>query len=212
MGDASTNRDRCCRGGRECPRATGSPRRLVPPSSGSQDRRPSPPSTPSRPLKFSETKQACVHLSSPPDHNQRTRKAEVLVTRYRPASVRHCRQTTIGIGATGRKRAACDRIRALHPSARSAACLEPTASRRRHRVAPDRGDAHFARRSAIAARRIPSIAKRRAASRAVTSSLPVAGFSIIEAASLSEAIDIVSRVPSAVAHGVVEVWPLEQAS
>src|SRR5262249_45224788 len=63
VGDASTNRDRCCRGGRECPRATGSPRRLVPPSSGSQDRRPSPPSTPSRPLKFSETKQACVHLS-----------------------------------------------------------------------------------------------------------------------------------------------------
>jgi hypothetical protein len=138
VGDASTNRDRCCRGGRECPRATGSPRRLVPPSSGSQDRRPSPPSTPSRPLKFSETKQACVHLSSPPDHT------EVLVTRYRPASVRHCRQTTIGIGATGRKRAACDGIRALHPSARSAAGLEPTASRRRHRVAPDRGDAHFA--------------------------------------------------------------------
>jgi hypothetical protein len=46
----------------------------------------------------------------------------------------------------------------------------------------------------------------------MTSSLPVAGFAIIEAASLSEAIDIVSRVPCAVAHGVVEVWPLEQAS
>jgi hypothetical protein len=46
----------------------------------------------------------------------------------------------------------------------------------------------------------------------MTSSLPVAGFAIIEAASLSEAIDIVSRVPCAVAHGVVEVWPLKQAS
>jgi hypothetical protein len=43
-------------------------------------------------------------------------------------------------------------------------------------------------------------------------SLPVAGFAIIEAASLSEAIEMVSRVPCAVAHGVVEVWPLQQAS
>ena len=41
------------------------------------------------------------------------------------------------------------------------------------------------------------------------SSLPVAGFAIIEAADLTEAIDIVSRTPCAVAHGVVEVWPLE---
>ena len=46
----------------------------------------------------------------------------------------------------------------------------------------------------------------------MASSLPVAGFAIIEAASLSEAIDMVSRTPCAVAHGVVEVWPLEQAS
>ncbi|MBC8166199.1 MAG: transcription initiation protein [Bryobacteraceae bacterium] len=46
----------------------------------------------------------------------------------------------------------------------------------------------------------------------MTSSLPVAGFAIIEAANLAEAIDIVSRVPCAVAHGVVEVWPLEQPS
>ncbi len=44
------------------------------------------------------------------------------------------------------------------------------------------------------------------------SSLPVAGFAIIEAASLAEAIDMVSRTPCAVAHGVVEVWPLEQPS
>ena len=46
----------------------------------------------------------------------------------------------------------------------------------------------------------------------MASSLPVAGFTIIEAASLAEAIDLVSRTPCAVAHGVVEVWPLEQAS
>ena len=44
------------------------------------------------------------------------------------------------------------------------------------------------------------------------SSLPVAGFAIIDAADLAEAIDIVSRTPCAVAHGVVEVWPLEQPS
>ena len=40
--------------------------------------------------------------------------------------------------------------------------------------------------------------------------LPVAGFAIIEAASLEEAIGKVSGVPCAVAHGVVEVWPLQQ--
>ncbi|MBB5213345.1 YciI family protein [Parapusillimonas granuli] len=44
------------------------------------------------------------------------------------------------------------------------------------------------------------------------SPLPVAGFAIIEAADLAEAIDMVSRTPCAVAHGVVEVWPLEQPS
>ena len=46
----------------------------------------------------------------------------------------------------------------------------------------------------------------------MASSLPVAGFAIIEAANLAEAIDIVSRTPCAVAHGVVEVWPMEEAS
>ncbi|RKF47084.1 YciI family protein [Paraburkholderia fungorum] len=45
----------------------------------------------------------------------------------------------------------------------------------------------------------------------MSSSLPVAGFAIIEAATLAEAVEIVSRTPCAVAHGVVEVWPLEQA-
>jgi hypothetical protein len=45
----------------------------------------------------------------------------------------------------------------------------------------------------------------------LSSALPVAGFAVIEAADLSEAIKIVSLTPCAVAHGVVEVWPLEQA-
>lgn len=44
----------------------------------------------------------------------------------------------------------------------------------------------------------------------MTSALPIAGFAVIEAADLSEAIELVSRTPCAVAHGVVEVWPLEQ--
>ena len=46
----------------------------------------------------------------------------------------------------------------------------------------------------------------------MTSALPVAGFAIVEAANLAEAIVMVSRTPCAVAHGVVEVWPLQQAS
>lgn len=41
-------------------------------------------------------------------------------------------------------------------------------------------------------------------------SLPVAGFAVIEAPNLAAAIDMVSPTPCAVAHGVVEVWPLEQ--
>lgn len=40
--------------------------------------------------------------------------------------------------------------------------------------------------------------------------LPVAGFAVIEAADLAQAIEMVSRTPCAVAYGVVEVWPLEQ--
>ncbi|MBI1291425.1 transcription initiation protein [bacterium] len=43
----------------------------------------------------------------------------------------------------------------------------------------------------------------------MSSDLPIAGFAVIEAASLAEAIDKVSQVPCAVAHGVVEVWPLK---
>src|SRR5262245_3158501 len=41
------------------------------------------------------------------------------------------------------------------------------------------------------------------------SELPLAGFSVIEAASLTEAVEIASHSPCAVAHGVVEIWPLE---
>jgi hypothetical protein len=42
----------------------------------------------------------------------------------------------------------------------------------------------------------------------MSSNLPIAGFAVIEAVDLAEAIEKVSRVPCAVAHGVVEVWPL----
>lgn len=42
----------------------------------------------------------------------------------------------------------------------------------------------------------------------MSSPLPIAGFAIIEAADMAEAIRMVSQVPCAVAHGVVEVWPL----
>ena len=41
--------------------------------------------------------------------------------------------------------------------------------------------------------------------------LPVAGFAIIEAASLEEAIQSAAQAPCAVAYGVVEVWPLQVA-
>lgn len=44
----------------------------------------------------------------------------------------------------------------------------------------------------------------------MSSSLSVAGFAIIEAATLAEAVEMVSKTPGAVAHGVVEVWPLGQ--
>lgn len=45
----------------------------------------------------------------------------------------------------------------------------------------------------------------------MSSPLPIAGFAVIEAADLSEAIKQVSQSPCAVAHGVVEVWPLEDS-
>jgi len=40
--------------------------------------------------------------------------------------------------------------------------------------------------------------------------LPIAGFAIIEAADMAEAIELVSTSPCAVAHGTVEVWPLKE--
>lgn len=43
----------------------------------------------------------------------------------------------------------------------------------------------------------------------MSSALPIAGFAVIEAADLADAIEKVSRVPCAVAHGVVEIWPLK---
>ena len=43
----------------------------------------------------------------------------------------------------------------------------------------------------------------------LSSVLPVAGFAVVEAATLEEAVRLVSGTPCAVAHGVVEVWPLE---
>lgn len=44
----------------------------------------------------------------------------------------------------------------------------------------------------------------------MTSALPIAGFAIVEAETLEEAVRLVSRTPCAVAHGVVEVWPLRE--
>jgi hypothetical protein len=41
------------------------------------------------------------------------------------------------------------------------------------------------------------------------SDLPIAGFAVIEAATLEEAISLASKSPCAVAQGVIEVWPLE---
>ena len=41
--------------------------------------------------------------------------------------------------------------------------------------------------------------------------LPVAGSALLEAADLAEAVRLVSGTPCAVAHGVVEVWPLQRA-
>ena len=38
--------------------------------------------------------------------------------------------------------------------------------------------------------------------------LPIAGFAVLEAEDLQAAIEKVSQTPCAVAHGVVEVWPL----
>jgi len=41
------------------------------------------------------------------------------------------------------------------------------------------------------------------------SALPIAGFAVIEAPDLEAAIALVAQTPCSVAHGVVEVWPLQ---
>jgi hypothetical protein len=41
------------------------------------------------------------------------------------------------------------------------------------------------------------------------SNLPIAGFAVFDAEDLDAAIERVSQTPCAVAHGVVEVWPLK---
>ena len=45
----------------------------------------------------------------------------------------------------------------------------------------------------------------------LSSDLPIAGFSIMEAGDIDEAIALASKSPCAVAHGVIEVWPLKEA-
>ena len=44
----------------------------------------------------------------------------------------------------------------------------------------------------------------------LSADLPVAGFAIIEAANMDDAVAAVAQTPCAVSHGVVEVWPLQQ--
>ena len=44
----------------------------------------------------------------------------------------------------------------------------------------------------------------------LSASLPVAGFAVIDAADLAEAIELVAQSPCAVAHGVIEIWPLQE--
>ena len=51
---------------------------------------------------------------------------------------------------------------------------------------------------------------RTAAGAYMHSDLPVAGFAVIEARDVQEAIAMVSKSPCAVANGVVEVWPLQE--
>src|SRR3546814_8923073 len=41
--------------------------------------------------------------------------------------------------------------------------------------------------------------------------LTVAGFALIEAADLEEAVDLAAKTPCAIAHGVVEVWQLRDS-
>lgn len=42
------------------------------------------------------------------------------------------------------------------------------------------------------------------------SDLPVAGFSVLEAKSLDEAVALCAQTPCAIANGIVEIWPIER--
>ena len=42
----------------------------------------------------------------------------------------------------------------------------------------------------------------------MSSDLPIAGFAVIDAVDMEDAIRKVSGVPCSVAHGVVEIWPI----
>jgi hypothetical protein len=42
----------------------------------------------------------------------------------------------------------------------------------------------------------------------MSAGLPLAGFAVIEADTIEEAVELAARTPCAVAQGVVEVWPL----
>jgi hypothetical protein len=44
----------------------------------------------------------------------------------------------------------------------------------------------------------------------LSSDLPIAGFSIMEASDIDEAIALASKSPCAVAHGVIEIWSLNE--
>ena len=45
----------------------------------------------------------------------------------------------------------------------------------------------------------------------MSSPLPIAEFAIIASANIDEAIKLVAKSPCAVAHGVVEIWPMTTA-
>lgn len=44
----------------------------------------------------------------------------------------------------------------------------------------------------------------------LSAELPVAGFGLMEARDMDEAVALAANSPCAVAHGVIEVWPLEE--
>lgn len=46
----------------------------------------------------------------------------------------------------------------------------------------------------------------------LSSVLPIAGFALMEAADMDEAVRLASQSPCAVAHGVIEVWPLDDGA